>query len=260
MGVSAKGNEKAILFPTMLVLRSSVAFLTQQSDYEKLLNLMSKEKYVVTLRNMDEVIKELSELRYSRTKLMKQQTVIKEKLCEVEAFLLENSAQVQKLTAQISMKDVLEELKGGKLTIEESMMLLDETKIWEYVEEDKNEEELDGAFNVNAPHNGVKQFFNPPCEWFIDGMKMPMFKAEPIWDVTWRFMKSFTPTSLHMDSTDEASGYIELFGCSEGQESLIQSFSFQIFTRLLCFHQYDTYRLAVKDWNSEGWICQIILK
>ena len=223
---------------------------------------MKKEIFFVSTC-MQSVVKELSELRYSRTRLVKQQHSIKTRLDETDELISHNTREVERVIAQISTSDVLTELKSGNLSVEECLMLLDRTKIWGYMQEDGHKEQLDGVFNANAPNKGITQFFNPPCEWFIEGIKMPMFKAEDKWEITWKYMNAFTPTSLHIDlteETEEGSGTMKLFGCDTETESLIQCCSLKVHTNLLCFDQYDKYRLSVEGWSSKGWVCQIVLK
>lgn len=249
---------------------------------------------------MQHIVKELCELSYSRTKLSKQKAAIEAKLSEVQEYVSQNTAQVENLIAQISVQDVLCELQSNNLTLDEALMLLDNDKVWEYVHKDRNVEKLDGLFNANAPHKGITQYFNPPCEWFMEGMKMPMFKAEAKWQVAWKYVKAFTPTSICIETTGGGCGMVKLFGSNsqnaletneadeneahkneekefsgaetnehrsneeenedEENETLIDQFKFKVCTDILCFGAYNKYRLVVENWQCTGWVCQIVLK
>ena len=219
---------------------------------------------------MLDVLKELSELSSSRVLLLSRQRVLQAKQDEVQEFLSENTQKVEEVISKISSESVLRALSEKSLSVEEALLLLSPAQIWEYTEKERNAEELDAVFNCQAPHKGVLEYFNPSCEWFVGGIKMPMFKADEKWEVTWKFVNAFCPVDLRIGSSSEASGIFKLFGRNTADspeahtEVLLDEFEFHEFhdesRNLLCFAQYDTYHISVVKWVCAGWVCQIVVK
>jgi len=216
------------------------------------------------------VLKELSELSRSRVLLLSRQRVLQAKQDEVQDLLFENTQKVEEVISKISSKSVLCALAEKSLSVEEALLLLSPAQIWEYTEKEQDAEDLDDVFNCHALHKGILEYFNPSCEWFVGGTKMPMFKADEKWEVTWKFVNPFCPVELKIGSSSDASGIFKLFGHNTADspesytEALLDEFELHKFSdesrNLLCFSKYDTYHISVDKWVCTGWVCQIVLK